>query len=199
LRTLVALCAFMTLVGASATRAATRDACAFAYADDYSGDAVVVDSYAHSAIVSQFCFMCLGGWLMFVTDSTGNRGLGFYSQTQGYGGQPAFLSYQFPRDGVAGGMVGRVEFDLLSCPTLTGSGAFAWADVQIGYDGVQTTYEHVTQAGHYVYDLNPPPGVAKVYMRITASVIRLDNLLVCLDASTPTKESSWGALKTLYR
>lgn len=194
----IALGALMVLLGAATSQAAPHDACAYTYADDYSGDAVVLDSYAHSYIASSYCYNCFNGYLMFDADSTGDRALGFYPQGQGYGGLAAHLTYLFPRDGSAGGMVGRLEFDLLPCRS-GGGGIFNWADVKVGYDAVGVASEHVTQAGHYVYDLNLPSEAGKVYLTMYGYLARLDNLVVCLDAPTPTRGSSWGGLKVVYR
>jgi len=50
------------------------------YADDFSTNAVERDSYAHSAIEADYCLDCWNGWLLFIADSTGNRGLCFYPE-----------------------------------------------------------------------------------------------------------------------
>jgi hypothetical protein len=177
------------------------EACTFAYADDFSGDAVVTDSYSHSDISGQFCTMCFSPWLMFVTDSTGNRGLGMYGPTQGWG--PVLVgtvAYQFPQGGAAGEMTGRIELDLLSCPSLAAGWGFGHAIVKVSYDSAPAVvYVLVTQAGHYAFDVNAPAGTAKVNLVVEGALVRLDNLAVCLDAATPTIGSTWGAIKATYR
>lgn len=182
----------------SGGRAAPSDNCGFAYADDFATNNVEADSYAHSSIYSQFCLNCLTGWLMFVTDSTGNRGLGFYPG-QSYGSMRAFVAYGFPQDGGAGGMVGTLELDALPTVGAAGGWGFAWADVSIKYDDVLASTVRINQAGHYSLDLASPPTTAKVYLYVTGEVFRLDNLSVCFDVPTPTRATSWGQIRSMYR
>jgi hypothetical protein len=136
---------------------------------------------------------------MFVTDSTGDRGLGLYAGTVFYPGTPAFLSYRFPPDGVAGGMTGTLEFDALPAPSLAGGWGFGGAQAVIKYDDVRAVTVDPLQAGHYTFDLAPPPTVNKVYLFVLGNMNRLDNLSVCLNATTPTRATSWGRIKTIYR
>lgn len=184
--------------GPSVVRATAADVCAYTYADDFSTNAVDVDSESHSPIEGSFCFTCWNGWLMFATDSTGNRGLGFYPG-QMEGSRNPYVAYRFPHDGVAGGMTGSLAFDALNCVSLSGGGGFAWADVVVYYDEVYAATAHITQPGHYTFELAPPLTVSKVYFYITGQIFRLDNLSVCLDAAVPTCPTSWGKLKSLYR
>jgi hypothetical protein len=180
-------------------RAAPGDGCAYTYADDFSTNAVEVDSYSHSMIKDHFCTECSAGWLMFVTDSTGNRGLGLYAGMALYPTWPAYVAYQFPPDGVAGGMTGTLEFDALPAPSLAAGWGFGWAQVVIKYDDVRAVTIDPLQAGHYTFDLAPPPTVAKVYLFVLGNMNRLDNLSVCLNAATPSSATTWGKLKSLYR
>jgi hypothetical protein len=136
---------------------------------------------------------------MFVTDSTGNRGLGLYAGQVFYPPQSAFVAYQFPSNGVAGGMIGTVEFDAQPVPTAAGGSVFGYAQMIIKYDDVRAVTVDPMQAGHYTFDLAPPPTVDKVYLSVLGNMIRLDNLSVCLDAAVPTSATTWGKLKSLYR
>ncbi len=179
-------------------RATAADSCGYAYADDFTTNAVEVDSYSHTKIEESFCFTCGSGWLMFATDSTGNRGLGFYPGLL-YGSQNAYVTYRFPQDGIAGGMVGSLAFDALCYVGLTGDGGFAWADVVVLYDDVYAATAHISEPGHYRFELAPPLTASKVYLHITGQLFRLDNLSVCLDVSTPTRTTTWGRLKAFYR
>ena len=185
--------------GSSVAGAAPAGGCAYTYTDDFSTDAVATDSYSHSMIQAQFCMSCSAGWLMFVTDSTGNRGLGLYSGRVFYPTYPAYLAYRFPLDGGAGGMTGTLEFDALPAPGPAAGWGFGTAQAVIAYDGVWAAAVDPLQVGHYTFDLAPPPTVDKVYLFVRASMNRLDNLAVCLDAPTPTRATTWGRLKSIYR
>ena len=132
---------------ASIAQARPGDGCGYAYADDFTGNKVEVDSYAHSFVYSQFCLNCLPGWLMFVTDSAGNRGLGFYPG-QAYGSLPASVAYQFPHDGIVGGMTGALEFDALPTASIAAGWGFGSADVRIKYDDTLAATARITQSGH---------------------------------------------------
>ena len=198
MRTLISILALALLGGFEVARAAPADGCAYTYTDDFSTNAVVADSYSHPRIEEQVCFMCLVGWLMFATDSTGNRGLGFYPG-QAYGSRSASVTYRFPLDGAAGGMAGGLTFDALPYVGLDGSGGFGWADVAILYDDVYAATAHISQPGRYTFDLVPPLTSSKVYFYITGQLFRLDNLSVCLDAAVPTRTRSWGLIKSIYR
>jgi hypothetical protein len=185
--------------GLSAAGAAPAGGCAHTYADDFSTNAVATDSYSHSMIQAQFCTTCSAGWLMFVTDSTGNRGLGLYSGMAFYPGYPAHLAYRFPPEGGAGGMTGTLEFDALPAPSLAAGWGFGPAQAVIAYDDVRAVTVDPLQVGHYTFDLVPPPTVDKVYLFFVGSMNRLDNLAVCLDTPTPTGVATWGRLKSIYR
>jgi hypothetical protein len=185
--------------GSSNAGAAPPDGCAYTYADDYSTNTVATDSYSHSMIQAQFCTTCSAGWLMFVTDSTGNRGLGLYAGMAFYPVYPAYLAYRFPPDGVAGGMTGTLEFDAQPVPSLAAGSVFGPAQAVIAYDGVWAASVDPLQVGHYTFDLAPPPTVDKVYLFVRASMNRLDNLAVCLAPPTPTRATTWGRLKSIYR
>ena len=174
------------------------DSCGYAYADDFSANAVESDSYAHTTIEGSLCFTCWDGWLMFATDSTGNRGLGFYPG-QMEGSRNPYVAYRFPHDGIAGGMTGSLAFDALDFVGLSGGGGFAWAYVIVYYDDVYAATAHISQPGHYRFELAPPLTASKLYFYITGQWFRLDNLSVCLDAAVPTCPTSWGKLKSLYR
>ena len=199
MRVFIAILALAMLGSASpVARASSADSCGYAYGDDFSANAVESDSYSHTTIEGSFCLACLNGWLMFATDSTGNRGLGFYPG-QMYGSRNAYVTYRFPQDGIAGGMTGSLAFDALSYAGLAGSGGFAWADVIVSYDDVYAATAHISQPGHYTFELAPPLTASKVYFYITGQLFRLDNLSVCLDAAVPTLTTSWGRIKSIYR
>jgi len=188
----------MLVAAASVAHASPGDDCGYVYADDFSGDKFEIDSFSHSYLADHLCFECLGGWLMFATDSTGNRGLGFYPGSS-YGSLRPVAAYRFPLDGPAGGMAGTLEFDVLPYVAAAGIGGFGWAEVYIYYDDVRVVTAHISQSGHYSFEVAPPPTTAKVGLAITGEMFRLDNLSVCLDVSTPTRATSWGRIKSLYR
>jgi len=185
--------------GSPVARASSADSCGYAYADDFSTNAVAGDSYSHSMIQDHFCTGCSAGWLMFVTDSTGNRGLGLYAGMVFYPGTPAYVAYRFPPDGVAGGMTGTLEFDALPAPSLAAGWGFGAAQAVIKYDDVRAVTVDPLQIGHYTFDLAPPPTVNKVYLFVLGNMNRLDNLSVCLNATTSSSATTWGKLKSLYR
>jgi hypothetical protein len=194
---LIAVIAALGL-GASRGSAAPATECTYAYADDFATDQVANDSYAHSPIVASFCYSCWIGWLLCVADSTGDRGLEFY-QGQAYGSQRPFVSYRFPPEGGAGGLSGTLEFDVL--PTLSHPAGLGYgiADVIVTYDGASATTARISQAGHYVFEVAPPPTVTWVGLYITGGLFRLDNLSVCIGAATPARGTTWGQLKSAYR
>jgi hypothetical protein len=180
--------------------AAPGNRCAYAYADSFTDNRVETDSYMHAFITSQPCAWCLGGWLMYVSDSTGNRGLGFYPGFETHGTSPAEVDYRLPLDRPIGGMVGTVEFDALPNRYLNGSWGFGWAYVVIGYEPFPpTTSVSIRQPGHYVFDIPVSPGPDKVTLEVMGTMIRLDNLSVCLDVVTPTRATTWGRVKSIYR
>ena len=200
MRTLVTIFALVALAAtASAAHARPGGSCGYVYADDFSTSAVEGDSYSHSMIQDHFCTECSAGWLMFVTDSTGNRGLGLYAGTAFFPGTPAFVAYRFPPDGVAGGMIGTLEFDALPAPSLAAGWGFGAAQAIIKYDDVRAVTVDPVQAGHYTFDLAPPPTVDKVYLLVVGNMNCLDNLSVCLNATTPARSATWGRVKSLYR
>lgn len=184
--------------GPSVASAASADECAYSYADDFSTNAAESDSYSHTQIEGSLCFACGGGWLMFATDSTGNRGLGFYPGWM-YGSRNAYVTYRFPQDGIAGGMTGSLAFDALSAVSSAGSGGFAWAHVIVYYDDAWAATANIAQPDHYTFELAPPLTASKVYFYITGQLFRLDNLSVCLNAPTPTRTTTWGRIKSAYR
>jgi len=185
-------------LGASRGLAAPATACTYAYADDFATDQVANDSYAHSPIVTSFCYSCWIGWRMFVADSTGDRGLGFY-QGQAYGSQSPSVSYRFRPEGGAGGLSGTLEFDVLPILSPRGELGYGYADVIVTYDDAYATTARIMQAGHFVFEVAPPPTVTWVGLYIMGGLFRLDNLSVCLDAVTPARGTTWGRLKSAYR
>ena len=187
---------FLTVPPAvSLAGSAAGNDCAYAYADSFTDNRVETDSYMYSLILNQFPTYIGPPWLMFVTDSTGDRGLGFYSGER----DMAFVYYYLPRVGSAEGTAGSLQLDALPTVTLGGGWGFGSAYVYIRNDDGLATTTRIYQPGHCQFALAPSPTTSKIIVGIFGGVFRLDNLSVCLDAATPTRVTTWGRVKSIYR
>ncbi len=81
----------------------------------------------------------------------------------------------------------------------SGSSWFDRADVIVWYDNVLAASARISQPGHYTFELAPPLTVSKVYFYIAGQLFRLDNMSVCLNVAVPTRATTWGQIKSMYR
>jgi hypothetical protein len=184
-------------VWAASTVAAPASDCAYSYFDDFSTNAVENDSYLHSPVVTSL-YSGAYTFLMFCVDSNGNRALGFFMSSWAYGLPPPYLSYRFPSSGGAGGTAGRLDLDLV--PAVAGGGSgFGSAEVGIYYDDVVASIERFYGPTHYSVELAPSPSASYVYLHIRGVTFAVDNLSVCLDVTVPTRSTTWGRIKSIYR
>jgi hypothetical protein len=92
---------------------------------------------------------------------------------------------------------GTIEFDT---SPMTGETLAGACIVYAGYEGNTRWFtSQPLSAGHHQFDFSPPQAVSKMLVEIKGGYLHLDNLSICLDVVTPSRGSTWGQLKSLYR
>ncbi len=164
----------------------------YTYEDDFSTDQAMTDSHDHSVFVTSIPDPWpLTGFLIYEHDVPGDRALAFYNGT--LHDSDARLVYAMPLESV-GQLVssGSLEFDIVWEISQDMGLVRVWT-ASLGLIGVGGN------EGHYVFDVSPTQPVEQLLIIIKAHYVRIDNLLVNLEYSTPVESSTWSTIKGIFR
>ncbi len=163
----------------------------YEYSDDFSTDLVEVDSYSHSTIHDVMPEIWIEAFLIYDWVML-DRVLAFYG-----GFDPliyALLRYRFPLGEVPHLITEcDIEFTLVECTMpfyvdVSADGA-SWSQVaETGLPGVYSV--------HLDYR-DPLDGW--LYIRFRSEGTALTSFSVSMECTTPVEQSTWGAVKALYR
>ena len=165
----------------------------YGYADDFSTDIAMTDSYLHSPLVLVPPDITLEGVLMY---GSGNMGRSLYFYDGFLVDAYAFLYYRFPLDGclteIDGGVV---AFDVWD-HTHPGGGL----RLVVSFEGAAGGFtESVTIYGHYEFLLSPSQPCDAVLVNLEGGGMMIDNLSILLYGSTPVSAGTWSTIKALFR
>ena len=179
----------LAMLGISAAQEAD-----YIYADDFSTDKAIVDSYAHSEFLESLPDPWPGpGFLIYEYAGHPNRALAFYRGL--WNDSDARVYYCFPLD-VGRGLVtaGVLALDIAYSEELS------LVRLWVSYDGSSWPLVDVFhEQGHYEFDLTPPTPCESIFVLLQAHLVQLDNLQVQLDFVTPVEQSTWSMIKELFR
>jgi hypothetical protein len=146
------------------------------YFDGFSTDKAESDSYSHSGFAEVPPDIVGAGFLMYVTDLSEDRSLGFHGGLW-VNDVEAVLKYEFPlRGSVLRVCGGTLEFDVGSL-----SGGFGSFGVAVSYVGAAGGLsERIAKCGHYEYSLQPEGAADAVRIDFVGADVTLDNLQVSL-------------------
>jgi hypothetical protein len=163
----------------------------YEYSDHFTTDVAEVDSYSHSPICDEMPEIWIAPFLIYQWEAS-DRVLAFYGGFDP--GLPARLRYRFP--------LGSVPYVISACDIqFTLTDCAAPFSVDVSSDGVSWSrvHEAALPGIHAVHLDYPDPLDGWLYVCFASEHAALTSFAITMSCTTPVEESTWGALKALYK
>jgi hypothetical protein len=163
----------------------------YVYADDFSSDRALLDSYSHSEFLEELPEPWPVSGFLIYESYISHRTLSFYCGT----GSDAYawLRYRFPLEQGPGGFTSAtVEL------TLEDNRGYGWIQCGSSLEG-GSPWEWPTcgDEGTCLFEFESGTPVDTVYIWLRGCPVSIDDLVVTLSGSTPVERDTWARIKGL--